>query len=216
MALEGYSLFSHMHARRPSRQVLPIMPAITNPYVGIKPRPGDRVPELEELLDCICAAPTARACFAYPPEAPVCWIKYGRSVYWNEVCAQVMAYDGLRQLGSSVRVSGVFYAIEDHPMTYIVMGYIPGMTASQRLEKSQEQVAKEAIYQSIALALSELHRIPIAAGSRPAAVSGGMIRHSVFDEQEAPRHYENVQQLEDHINAVSFLPSSSLRRLQTV
>lgn len=187
------------------------LPEFTNPYVGIKPPPGVRVPELKELLDRICVAPTPRACFAYPPEAPACWIKYGRSVYWNEVCAQVMAYDGLRQLGSLVRAPAVFYAIEDYPMTYIVMEYIPGKTAGQCLRESQEQAAKEAIYQSIALALSELHRIPIAAGSRPAAVSGGKIRHSIFDEQEAPRHYENVQQLEDHINAVSSYPASSLR-----
>jgi aminoglycoside phosphotransferase (APT) family kinase protein len=125
-----------------------------------------------------------------------------------------MAYDGLRQLGSSVWAPGVFYAIEDYPMTYIVMEYIPGKTAGQCLKEAQEQTAKEIIYKSISLALSELHRIPIAIGSRPAAVSGGKIRHSIFAEQEAPIHYENVQQLEDHINAVSPYPLFRLSRIQ--
>lgn len=183
-------------------------PKFTDPYVGIKPAPGVRIPEREELLNSICKEPTPRTSFAYPPEAPTCWIKYGRAVYWNEVCAQVVAYDSLRQLGSSVRAPGVFYAFEEYFVTYIVMEYIPGKTAGQCLKESQDEAAKEVIYRSIALALSELHRIPIPESRlRPAAVSGGGIRHSVFDELRAPRHYENVQQLEDHINAVSYHPT---------
>jgi hypothetical protein len=34
-------------------------------------------------------------------------------------------------------------------------------------------------------------------------VDGGLIRHALFDEAEAPRHYENVDQLELHLNEVS-------------
>ncbi|KFY01215.1 hypothetical protein O988_02866 [Pseudogymnoascus sp. VKM F-3808] len=187
-------------------------PKFTDPYVGIKPAPGVRIPEREELLNSICKEPTPRTSFAYPPEAPTCWIKYGRAVYWNEVCAQVVAYDSLRQLGSSVRAPGVFYAFEEYFVTYIVMEYIPGKTAGQCLKESQDEAAKEVIYRSIALALSELHRIPIPESRlRPAAVSGGGIRHSVFDELRAPRHYENVQQLEDHINAFLELTKRTAR-----
>lgn len=183
-------------------------PKLTDPYVGIKPPPEVRVPGREELLDSICKAPTPRSSFAHPPEAPTCWIKYGRAVYWNEVCAQVVAYDGLRQLGSPVRAPAVFYAFEEYYVTYIVMEYIPSKTAGQRSTEAQDEADKEVIYRSVALALSELHRISIPESRlRPAAVSGGGIRHSVFYDQQATRHYENVQQLEDHINGVSYHPA---------
>lgn len=49
---------------------------------------------------------------AYPPDAPVFWIKYGHSVIWNEVIAQAMAHEELRRLGSPVRAPAVFYACE--------------------------------------------------------------------------------------------------------
>lgn len=181
-------------------------PKFINPYVGIDPPPGIHIPELKEVLRDLGKAYPPRSFLAYPTEAPTCWIKYGLSVYWNEVCAQAVAYEGLRQLGSSVRVPAVYYAFEEHPMTYIVMEYIPGKTAGECLEESPEQSDKETIYRSIALALSELHRIPIPKEfqNRPAAVSGGMIRHSIFDCQEAPRHYASVQQLEAHFNEVSY------------
>ncbi|KFY03592.1 hypothetical protein V490_00120 [Pseudogymnoascus sp. VKM F-3557] len=177
-------------------------PKFINPYVGIDPPPGIHIPELKEVLRDLGKTCPPRSFLAYPTEAPTCWIKYGLSVYWNEVCAQAVAYEGLRQLGSSVRVPAVYYAFKEHPMTYIVMEYIPGKTAGECLEESPEQSDKETIYRSIALALSELHRIPIPKDfqNRPAAVSGGMIRHSIFDCQEAPRHYASVQQLEAHFN----------------
>lgn len=138
-------------------------------------------------------------------------------MYRNEVCAQTVAYNSLRELGSLVRAPGVYYAFHEYPMTYIVMEYIPGKTAGQCSEESQDQEGKEKVCRSIAFAISELHRIAIPEESRlrPAAISGGRIRHCLFDQLEAPRHYENVQQLEDHINAVSFLPRFSLHPLQT-
>ncbi|OBT66410.1 hypothetical protein VE03_04874 [Pseudogymnoascus sp. 23342-1-I1] len=158
-------------------------PKFTNPYVGIKPPPGVHVPEREELLGSICAEESPRSGFPYPPEAPTLWIKYGFAVYWNEVCGQTVAYHGLRQLESL---------------------YILGKTAGQCSKESQDEVGKEKVCRSIGFAVSELHRIAILDEFRlrPAAISGGRIRHSLFDDLVAPRHYENVQQLEIHINAL--------------
>jgi hypothetical protein len=93
------------------------------------------------------------------------------------------------------------------------MEYIPGKTAGQRLEQAKSPQESESIYRLIALALSELHRIPIAAESRPAAVSGGRILHSFFDDRLAPLHYLDVQQLEEHINAVNYILNLSLNRI---
>jgi hypothetical protein len=47
---------------------------------------------------------------AYPPQAPVLWIKYGYTIVWNELYAQKMANEELRRLGSSVRAPAVYYA----------------------------------------------------------------------------------------------------------
>lgn len=184
-------------------------PKFTNPYVGIKPPPGVHVPEREELRDRICAVDAPRSGFPYPPEAPTFWIKYGYAVYWNEVCAQAVAYDGLRQLGSLVRAPGVYYAFHEYPVTYIVMEYITGKTAGQCLEETHDEAGKEAIYRSIAFAISELHRIPIPESRlRPAAITGGRFRNSIFEcDHEAPLHYESAQQFEDNANAVSSYPT---------
>lgn len=184
-------------------------PKFTNPYVGIKPPPGVNIPEREELLGSICTADEPRSGFPYPPEAPKFWIKYGFAVYWNEVCAQAVAYDGLRQIESSVRAPGVYYAFQEGGVTYIVMEYFPGKTAEQCLEETNNDAQKEVIYRSIASAVSELHRIPIPESRlRPAAVSGGKFRHSLFQcNRIAPLHYESAQQFEDNANAVSLYPT---------
>ncbi|KFY10226.1 hypothetical protein V492_05124 [Pseudogymnoascus sp. VKM F-4246] len=158
-------------------------PKFTNPYVGIKPPLGVHVPEREELLSSICKKDEPRAGFPYPPEAPAFWIKYGYAVYWNEVCAQTVAYDGLRQIQSSVRAPGVYYAFQEGIVTYIVMEYIPGKTALQLLEETHDKVEKEA------------HSI----GS---AISGGRIRHTIFEDDDvAPLHFESAQHFEDIANA---------------
>lgn len=141
---------------------------------------------------------------AYPPkvETPVFWIKYGTSVIWDEAPAQVMAYKELRRLSSPVKIPGIFYACEVRHKGYIVMEYIPGKTAGECLEGIKDPAGVDSVYSSIAFALSELYLIPIPPGSRSAAIDGGKIRHALFDDQVAPRHYQSVAQLEDHLNLV--------------
>lgn len=153
---------------------------------------------------------------AYPKEAPVYWIKYALNIVWNEMAAQKMAYDGLRALKSSVRAPAAYYGCEltlplaDMPeerigwRTYIVSEYIPGQTTAERLENvatTEEQ--KDAIYTSIAFALSELCRIPITGKHFPAAANGAGIRHPFFVDNQSTFHYRNVGELEQHLNEVS-------------
>jgi hypothetical protein len=70
---------------------------VTREYRGLDPPPGIHIPTCTELLH-LCTAehpqgfPTG---LAYPQDAPIFWIKYGYSVLWNEVAAQVMAYSEL-------------------------------------------------------------------------------------------------------------------------
>ncbi|PGH23786.1 hypothetical protein AJ80_02216 [Polytolypa hystricis UAMH7299] len=64
------------------------------------------------------------------------------------------------------------------------MEYIAGRTAAQLLEGIEDLADKEAIYRQVAFGLGKLHRIPVPPRSRPAAVDGGMIRHSLFDDNK--------------------------------
>ncbi|KAK2608478.1 hypothetical protein QQS21_002940 [Conoideocrella luteorostrata] len=145
---------------------------------------------------------------AYPPDAksPTFWIKNGHSVIWNEVpaayysCRVAICYkDNLKYSG------GPAYR------TYVVMDYVQGKTASQLLQDAaDDEEAKDRIYEQVAFALSELNRIPVPEGSRPAAVNGGKIRHDLFEFTVASRPYRNVTELEDHLNV--FLSMTKAKR----
>ncbi|KAI3393673.1 hypothetical protein diail_3853 [Diaporthe ilicicola] len=154
---------------------------------------------------------------AYPPgERPTLWIKYGWGVYWDEVVHQVRAHQELQKIDSPVRVPVIYYAFTDKAgpkWTYIVMEHICGDTvASLRLktyespEQSPDQSREmlDGLSRRVAFALDEFLRIPIPSGTPPASVSGGLIRHPIFDDHEAPRAYENVEQLEQHFNMVGY------------
>lgn len=171
-------------------------------FVGIAPPPGVHLPTGNELLG-LCSREPPRGYIEYPAESPVFFIKFGWSVYWNEVVAQDKAYCELRNLGSSVRVPSIFYACQTEERVVIVMECIHGKTVEQLLKDCKDnEVETERMRGIVAHCLSELIRIPVAAGSRPAAVDSSKIRHDVFDMNEAPRHYENADQLEKHINYV--------------
>lgn len=180
--------------------------SVTMEYHGLKPPPGAYIPTVRELLNyCTAVNPENRKYamgLPYPEDAPVFWIKYG-SFPWNSIPAQAMAYHELRKLGSAVTAPGVFYACTlSNFKTYIVMEYIPGMSAAQLLEGVEDTAEREAIYRKVAFALHELHRIPVPVDCRPAAIDGGPIWHTLFDEQQAPRHYQSADQLEQHLNLV--------------
>lgn len=91
----------------------------------------------------------------------------------------------------------VYYAFEDNDgarWTYIVMEYIRGDMvglledkARELPEQSQEKL--DALSCRVVFALDEFLRIPVPLDIPPALVSGGIIRHSVFKDYEAPRPY---------------------------
>ncbi|KAH7011373.1 hypothetical protein EDB80DRAFT_891202 [Ilyonectria destructans] len=87
---------------------------LTREYHGLLGPPGTQIPSPVDLLRlCTVEHPERYSMgLAYPPGAPVLWIKYGRSVIWNEVVAQAMAHKELRGLQSQVKAPAVFYACE--------------------------------------------------------------------------------------------------------
>lgn len=144
---------------------------------------------------------------AYPPKDPVYWIKYGPSVIWDEIDAQSLAHKELARLQSPVKVPVIYYAckleLSVRVWSYIVMEYVPGKTVGKRLETEDDPFNKDFLFSQVALAISELHRIPAPLGCPPSGVNGGIIRNILFSDQEAPRKYKNAQELEDHLNKVS-------------
>lgn len=171
----------------------------------LPPPSGIHIPTGEELTR-LCTEDVGGYSkhLAYPTYAPQLWIKYGCSVRPSEVPSQMMAYNGLQQLQSPVRVPKVYYTYRYLSVSYIVMDYIPGQTMGQLLK--EHPARQQDISKLVAFGLEELMRIPVPPGSRPAAVDGGGILHPLFDMCMAPLDYENVSELETHLNEVTWLP----------
>ncbi|OAA59033.1 Protein kinase-like domain protein [Niveomyces insectorum RCEF 264] len=166
------------------------------------------LPSSDEVLAAL--DPTSpRGWFAYPsPDAPTCWVKHGFTVDWNEVVSQHLANTWLAQTQSVVRAPTVYFAFQhdstlSRPTTVIVMEYIPGKTLEQLWEDADE-AEQETYRHRVADAFMALSRIPVDPSKRsPSAVDGSHIKHQMFDDRVAPRLYENVQQLQDHLNLLS-------------
>jgi hypothetical protein len=199
---------------------------LTQEYRGLKPPPSVYLPTPAELIS-LCTKGGQRGYrmgFAYPPENPVLWIKSGSSVVWNEISAQVMAYYELQRLGSSVRVPSIYYAcemgvpgvlydVDVNYESYIVMEYVTGKTAAQWLKSIEDTAGKERIYRLVGATLQALYHIPVPPGVRPAAIDGGRIRNVFFDDEQAPRHYQTINQLEQHLNLVRRIPTTDISLL---
>ncbi|KAL1864326.1 hypothetical protein Daus18300_007749 [Diaporthe australafricana] len=85
------------------------------------------------------------------------------------------------------------------------MEYVRGETVNSLLQKSfeppeQTQAKQEELFRRVAFAFEELLRIPVPPNTPPSSVSGSYIRHPFFKYTEAPRLYDNAEQLEQHIN----------------
>lgn len=204
---------------------------LSQEWHGVPAPPGVTIPSATTIktigAEAICVeAPERRypMSLAYPTgKEPTLWIKYGCAVSWEEVVHQFRAHQELRKIDSPVRVPAIYYACQDKVTreTYIVMEYIRGDTVNSLILKSHEspeqsREIQEALSRRVAFALEEFLRIPIPSSSPPASVSGGLIRHPLFQQCEAPRAYDNAEQLEQHLNLVSYIlrphsqsPSSS-------
>lgn len=163
------------------------------------------LPDCDEIVSAIDFN-EPRGWFAYPSkDSPVCWVKHGCSVYWNEVLSQNMANVELAKIGSEVRVPAVYFAFQCERHTVIVTEYIDGQTVEDAWAGAKDDTKRAKIIDGVAGALRALIQIPVGPSRRPSAIDGSRIRHRMFDQFEtiAPRHYENVKQLQEHINLVS-------------
>lgn len=191
---------------------------LSQEWHGPPPPPDVTIPSAM-TIKTICAENTDRRYpmgRAHPPGSiPTLWIKYGRDGSWEEVAHQFRAHHELQGIESPIRVAAIYYAFKDKTTreTYIVMEYVLGDTVNSLIQRSletpeQSQKLQEAIYRLVAFALEEFLRIPVPPSSPPASVSGGLIRHPLFQDHEEPRPYENSEQLQQHLNLVRYVSLS--------
>ncbi|EEQ35141.1 uncharacterized protein MCYG_07960 [Microsporum canis CBS 113480] len=187
--------------------------SVSREFRGIDPPAGVKLPTTAEII-AVCTKRGRRTLrgLAYPSDdRPVCWIKYGNGVTWNEVHALALARQELLRLRSPVAVPAVYHAFEADYVTYIVMEYIHGRTGTQILESTSVPAEREAVYRHMAAGVQELLRIPIPPKAPPSAFDNGVFSHIMFLDLEAPRRYQNTDQLEQHLNVFLEKARSKLR-----
>ena len=177
---------------------------IKREFVGIQPPDSTQFPKGEELIS-LCPEGFRNQVKPFTSGKVTFWIKWGYFTLWNEVIAQHTAYHELKKLGSSLRIPAVYYACEEGGRVFIVMEYIVGKTIQKCIDDSRGPTEADEYEARIAWCLSELHRIPVAQWSAPAALDGEWLRHAVYDECTAPRRYDNAEQMERHFNMVSII-----------
>lgn len=145
--------------------------------------------------------------FAYPSNGPIAYIKYGYTVTVGEMQTQRYVYNAFRQMtngsGSSVKVPEIYHAFECEDQTYIVMEYVHGKTVGAWLRDSSGET-RDWVYDQVAKAINQLLRVPVPSGSRPGPVGGGCIQHYFFRDKVAPKEYNSVSDLQNHINRVCY------------
>ncbi|KAF1736982.1 hypothetical protein CRV24_002597 [Beauveria bassiana] len=172
---------------------------------------------IEELNDACRAAGHYRSGFPYPLDSPspLFYIKYGGGgqCFNNmEVATQVFTRDSLKAMSGSTtdggnlpRVPKIFRVFGGR---YMVMEYVQGKTLLELAEtKSWEEQLQ--YIDRIAEAVDILLTIPIPAEAAPGPYGGGITRHPLFKDSEAPKIFNDVASLQEHINYMSTLPQKS-------
>lgn len=163
---------------------------------------GVDVPDARDIL-ALCDLTAQCAHLTYQLGGRQFHVKYGLSITWNEVFAQVTAASGLRSTFAQARAPTVYHAFQVDQVIIIVMDYVEGDTIMDLCEKSDDR-EKGLLAIEAGSALVELARVPLEVEGtlRPAGVDGGRLSHAFFGDQGATRHYRNCSELEDHINLV--------------
>lgn len=188
--------------------------ALRNEYIS-KSKPV--LPNAKEIIALCHEKGCGYNGFAYPSNGPIAYIKYGYTVTVGEMQTQRYVYNEFRQMtnasGSGVKVPEIYHAFEcefdgefdGEYQTYIVMEYVHGKTVGACLRDSSGE-ARNWVYDQVAKAIKQLLRVPVptSSGSRPGPVGGGCIQHYFFRDKVAPKEYNSVGDLQNHINRVCY------------
>jgi len=168
-------------------------------YVG-RSVPG--LPTTDEVIELCRQNGFDTNVLKYPPnKSPIAYIKYGGRANMGEVRTQHYVSNILNETtpASGVKAPEVYLAFEYDDETYIVMEYIHGQTAAELL---RDRSKRDWIYDLVAKAVTDLIEIPVPEDARPGPVGGGYIHHWFFRDNDAPREYASIDELQHHINKV--------------
>ncbi|KAH8762967.1 kinase-like domain-containing protein [Hyaloscypha finlandica] len=166
-------------------------------YVG-RSVPG--LPTTDEVIELCRQNGFDTNVLKYPPnKSPIAYIKYGGRANMGEVRTQHYVSNILNETtpASGVKAPEVYLAFEYDDETYIVMEYIHGQTAAELL---RDRSKRDWIYDLVAKAVTDLIEIPVPEDARPGPVGGGYIHHWFFRDNDAPREYASIDELQHHIN----------------
>jgi hypothetical protein len=162
---------------------------------------------------------TERWCIYPSREDPLAFIKFGAEStgIMAEMRNQAFVLEKIEQMSESdtkgIRVPKIYRVFNRDRMVFIVMEYIHGYTLKEVWDKalldqdqsldrdqSQDQERFDQITRAIKLFLSI--EIPIGVDIGP--IGGGIIKHPLFKDSIASIPYSSVDELQLHINKVSF------------
>ena len=127
--------------------------------------------------------------FTYLSKDRKFFIKYGFSVKVGEAKNQHYFYKKIRsQCGTAVKIPKIHHAFETRGRTYIVMEYIDIVSYASDEERAN--------------AVAQLVSIEPPSGATLGPIGGGPIKHCFFIDNESPRRYLTVQEMQTYINNV--------------
>ncbi|KPM43177.1 hypothetical protein AK830_g3308 [Neonectria ditissima] len=150
--------------------------------------------------------------FAYPPEKPVIFVKFGGNFMKGrdaEARTQVWAYEALQKVPPSdrrgIKIPQVYRIVYSETGTFILMEYVPGQTFLNLMQNGKHILdAKEDEYLAmIERALRIFLSFPVPQDVSPGPYGGGLIRHPLFKEYCSTIEYQTVDLLEKHMNKIA-------------
>ncbi|KAK3901578.1 hypothetical protein C8A05DRAFT_16262 [Staphylotrichum tortipilum] len=184
---------------------------------------------LEASLDGICGIIRNRRFrakaphFGYPLEQPVVWVKYGDPWMEAEADMQRLAWQLVRDERQAGRCNPGIYIPEvfktfpnprDPSIFVVVMELVKGTV----LEKSVYAKPRgslhpvEQCYDLIAEAIQLLRRMPVPHDATPGPYTPNhelrLISHPLFKDQRAGIVFQNIEELEGHINGVPIVSAA--------
>jgi hypothetical protein len=125
----------------------------------------------------------------YLSKARKFFIKYGFSVTTGEAKTQHYFYEKIHsQRGTTFRIPEIYRAFATRGRTYIVMEYIDIVGYASDEERAN--------------AVAQLVSIEPPSGAALGPIGGGTVKHCFFTDNEAPRPYSTVDEMQTYINNV--------------
>jgi hypothetical protein len=161
--------------------------------------------------------------FAYPPERPLVWVKFGSDRLEPEADMQQLAWEWVRserqaeRCNPDIHIPEVFRSfkvsdhdpLDEHKCTFIIMQLLDAKTLGQvRANQTDSSVYPLGhFFDLVAEGIQLLRRVPVPDDATPGPYTADpklrIISHPIFGEDRAAAVYQSVDELETHINRVA-------------